>query len=141
MYGTLSIFRTDSLRLDNLRHFLELASNYGDPHLLVSDGILLNIGALQTEIRIQRILTSNQLQKILVDMDSSPCYILLSSNVVETWKRVIVESIYDVIKLKSYQGSIIFMNIVGKPGIFELYFGKRVMSEEGFKLWAEHYQR
>jgi hypothetical protein len=141
MYGSLSIFRTDTFNPENLRHFLEVAMDYENPRLLISDGIMLNIGSLRRDLRIQRILTSNQLQKILLDMDNSPCYILLSSNVVGTWKKIIVESIYDIIKGKSYHGSIIFMNIIGKAGIFELYFGKRVISGEALKLWAEHYRQ
>ena len=141
MQGSLRIFRTGSFDTKNLGQFLELVQDYENPRLLVSDGILLNTGSIRKDLVIQRILTSNQLQRILIDMDDSPCYILITSPVIESWKKIIVESIYDILKVKSYRGAIIFMNIVGKKGIFEFYFGKRVISEEGFNLWAERYQQ
>ena len=141
MHGSLRIFRTGSFDIKNLERFLELAQDYENPHLLVSDGILLSTSYIKNDLVIQRILTSNQLQKILIDMDDSPCYIIIASSVIESWKKIIVESIYDILKAKSYRGAIIFMNIVGKHGIFEFYFGKRVISEEGFNLWVERYQQ
>ncbi len=77
-------------------------------------------------IIVQRILTSYQLQRILMDSDERPHYIALSSGVLNTWDGMIIAGIYDIIRIKSYyHGCTIYLNIIGDPGKLSRYMGSR----------------
>lgn len=154
MHGTLRIFRTPKFSTRDLSEFMKIAlSSFQEFHFLLTDGIMLNFrGTFPDEvlpaIKVQRILTSYQLQKILMDSDENPYYISVASAVIDTWPASIIESIYDIMKIKSYyRGGIIFMNIVGKSGVFEKYFGNRVFergnagSRGGLYSWEEQFQQ
>lgn len=138
MYGTLRIFRTPEFSSEGLSEFMKVAlSGYEEFHFLLTDGIMMDFRDVFPEnllpsIKVQRILTSYQLQKILIDSDDSPYYISATSGVMETWPSSIVESIYDIMKIKThYRGGTIFMNIVGQGGVFEKYLGNRVLARGG----------
>lgn len=112
-------------------------SGYSEIHFLLTDGIMVDFRQafpedLLSSIKVQRILTSYQLQKILMDSDNSPYYISAASGVVEAWSPSIIEGIYDIMKIKtSYHGCLIYLNIVGAGGVFEKYLGNRVIARNG----------
>ncbi len=154
MRGTLRIFRTPKFSIEGLEEFIRISlKSYGEVHFLLTDGIMLNFrDILSPEIMpmvmVQRILTSYQLQKILMDSDQNPCYISATSSVIEAWPSSIVESIYDILKIKTqYHGAIVFLNIVGHGGVFEKYLGNRVLSRNsvedrgGLYSWEEQFQQ
>lgn len=152
MRAYLKIFRTKSLDLDELYRFIDAAVGHGRLRFLVSDGILLDMDRVFPEgsgvdVRIQRILTSHQLQRILLESDNIPHFIALISDIISSWPVESVESIYEIMKIKSYYHRCpISMNIVGKRGVYENYLGKRVMEphavnvhEGGLYQWEEQH--
>lgn len=153
MRSYLKIFRTKSLDVDELYRFMDSMHQHGKLRFLVSDGILLNMDQLFPEdigirVKIQRILTSHQLQRILLESDNIPHFIALISDVMSSWEVESVESIYEIMKIKSYYHRCpISMNIVGKRGVYENYLGKRVLeprrkeySDGGLYRWEEQHQ-
>lgn len=154
MRGTLRIFRTSKFSVEGLEEFIRISlKNHMEVHFLLTDGIMINFrDVLSPEIMpmvmVQRILTSYQLQKILMDSDDNPYYISVTSPVVETWPYPVVESIYDILKIKTqYHGAIVFLNIVGSGGVFEKYLGNRILSRNnvedrgGLYSWEEQFQQ
>ncbi len=154
MHGTLRIFRTPAFSHEWFSEFIKMSLNqHSEFHLLITDGIMMDFRSLFSEnilqsIKVQRILTSYQLQKILMDSDDSPYYISATTAVIETWPSAVVESIYDIMKIKThYRGGIIFLNVVGQSGIFEKYLGNRVLAREyshrkgGLYSWEEQFQQ
>lgn len=149
MHGTLRIFRTPTFGTEWFSEFIKISSGYSEWHFLLTDGIMVDFRNTFPEeilhsIKVQRILTSYQLQKILLDSDSSPYYISAASSVMETWPSAVIESIYDIMKIKShYHGDIVFLNVVGSAGVFEKYLGNRVVargrvnSRGGLYSWEE----
>lgn len=154
MRGTLRIFRTPKFSVEDLGEFIRISlKSYGEVHFLLTDGIMINFSEIippdiMPVVMVQRVLTSYQLQKILMDSDQNPYYISVTSAVIETWPSSVVESIYDILKIKTqYHGSIVFLNIVGHGGIFEKYLGNRILSRNnmedrgGLYSWEEQFQR
>jgi hypothetical protein len=154
MRGILRIFRTKSLETSRILEFTDLfLIEYGKVHLLLSDGIILDLRSMfdgdQLEsIFIQRILTSYQLEKILMDSDDMPFYMIIRSEVISDWKKNTLEGIYDILKIKTnYRGCNIWMNIVGNSGTFEKYLGEwrfHTASERknmGIYAWEDQPQR
>ncbi|HKJ97111.1 MAG TPA: hypothetical protein VJ944_05165 [Thermoplasmataceae archaeon] len=152
MRSYLRIFRTGSFDFDELYAFMEKVHEYGKMHFLISDGIMLDLPQTFPEgsgldIRIQRILTSYQLQRILLESDNSPHFIAVVSGVISSWAMESVESFYEIMKIKSYYHRCpISMNIVGKGGVYENYLGKRVLEppkrrvvEGGLYQWEEQH--
>ena len=154
MRSYLRIFRTGKLALDELYAFMEKLHEYGKIHFLVSDGIMLDLtwifpDDLGIDVRMQRILTSYQLQRILLESDNSPHFIAVVSDVIASWEMESVESIYEIMKIKAYYHRCpISMNIVGKEGVYENYLGKRVIEkgrgknlDRGLYQWEEQHQQ
>ena len=154
MRGTLRIFRTQKFSVESLEEFIRISlKSYGEMHFLLTDGIMINFReVLSPEIMpmvlVQRILTSYQLQKILMDSDQNPYYISVTSAVIEAWPSSVVESIYDILKIKAqYHGAIVYLNIVGHGGVFEKYLGNRILSRNsveergGLYSWEEQFQQ
>lgn len=154
MRGYLKIFRTGSLDLDELYAFISRMREYGKIHFLVSDGILLDLPEIfpadsGVDVRMQRILTSYQLQRILLESDNSPHFIAVISGVISSWAVESVQSIYEVMKIKSYYHRCpISMNIVGSGGVYENYLGKRVFEphratipDGGLYQWEERHRQ
>lgn len=153
MHGTLRIFRTPAFSTSWFSEFMEMSTGHGEWHFLLTDGIIVDFrkafpGDTLPSIKVQRILTSYQLQKILLDSDNNPYYISAASAVVETWPSAVIEGLYDILKIKThYHGCIIFLNIVGSGGVFEKYFGNRVLSRGkgrsggGLYSWEEQFQQ
>lgn len=154
MRSYLRISRTGSLDLEELYAFIGRARDYGRIHFLVSDGILLDLPEIFPEdsgidVRMQRILTSYQLQRILLESDNSPHFIAVISDVISSWAVESVQSIYEVMKIKTYYHRCpISMNIVGSGGVYENYLGKRVLEPRRSKMdggglyqWEEQHQQ
>lgn len=119
-------------------------------HFLISDGIMVDFRtAFMPEtlesMRIQRILTSYQLQRILMESDDYPYFIAVMSHSISDWKTSILQSILDVLRIKTYyRGCRIDMNIIGERDIHELYMGStkvagRRAHKEGIFRWGELY--
>lgn len=117
-------------------------------HLLISDGIVVDFRAAfmpetLESMRIQRILTSYQLQRILMESDDYPYFIAVTSHSISDWKASILQSILDILRIKTYyRGCRIDMNIIGERDIHELYMGStkvagRKAHTEGIFRWGE----
>lgn len=154
MHGTLRIFRTSKFNLEALEEFIRISlRNHREVHFLLTDGIMINFRdvfppEIMPMVMVQRILTSYQLQKILMDSDDNPYYISVSSAVIETWPSSVIETIYDILKIKTqYRGAIVFLHIVGQRGVFEKYLGNRILSRNnaadrgGLYSWEEQFQQ
>ncbi len=150
----LRIFRTGRFDTEELYSFMDRIREYGRMHFLVSDGVMLDLGKVfpdgsGIDVRMQRILTSYQMQRILLESDSSPHFIVIISDVISEWAVESVQSIYEIMRVKSYYHRCpISMNIVGKKGVYESYLGKRVLEprrEMGLKgglyTWEERHPR
>ncbi len=148
MRGTLRIFRTPGFEVSEIYSFLDIfLHDGGKAHLLLSDGIILDMrdifsGDEMGRIFIQRILTSHQLERILMDSDENPFLIIIRSEVISEWKPVALEGIYDILRIKAlFRGCHIWMNVVGPSGIFEKYLGewrfiqRREIAERGLYAW------
>ena len=149
MRGSLRIRREDTLRSDYLMKFFSPLSSEDKVHLLLTDGIVLDYadlmdGDCMDRVYVQRILTPYQLEKILIGSDNYPHVLILKSEVVESWSSSALQSIQDILSIKSgFYGCMIDMCIVGKPGVYQKYLGKkfynpvdvRIVDDEG--SWAE----
>jgi hypothetical protein len=130
MHAPLRIFSTKSFQAGNVRSFMKEFESDAI-HLLITDGIMSDFRHEFTRdelntIMVQRILTSFQLQKILMDSDDKPHYMALASGVVSSWPGSIVASIYDIVRIMTYyHGCPVYMNIIGDPGIMSRYLGNR----------------
>lgn len=154
MHGTLRIFRTSTFSHRWFSEFMKISlQDHVEVHLLITDGIMMDFGSIFPEnilhsIKVQRILTSYQLQKILLDSDDNPYYITATTPVMDTWPSSVVESIYDIMKIQTqYRGGVIYLNIVGDKGVFEKYLGNRVLTREhinrrgGLYSWEGQFQQ
>lgn len=116
----------------NFQELREIMGSFMDSHekvhLVLSDGIILtkeSMGNLHERIAVQRILNPHQLKSILMEDDDEPHVILLRSEIIESWKPSDIESLYDILKIKSYgRGCWISVNIVGSGGVYENYLGR-----------------
>lgn len=127
MHGNIRYSRMEKFTSSEIHEFMKWASGrYEKAHLLISDGIILNIRTLSgfdLEIAIQRILNPHQLQNILVSGDNDPYFIAVMSEIASSWPMEIVESIYEVMRIKTYSlGCFMFFFVFGKPWIHEYMF-------------------
>ncbi len=127
MRGNLRYSRKERFRRDEIMDFIMWANRrYEAAHLLISDGILLDLRPmldLSIHISVQRILNPHQLQRILVSGDCNPYFIAAVSEVTASWPMEIVQSIYEVMRIKAYSmGSMIFFFVFGGPWIYESFF-------------------
>ncbi|MCL5803425.1 MAG: hypothetical protein M1529_06365 [Candidatus Thermoplasmatota archaeon] len=152
MHGSLRIYRSDSFDPGYVDRF-HISTRDTDSifHFLISDGIMVDFrSAFMPEtlesMRIQRILTSYQLQKILMESDDYPYFIAVMSHAISDWKTTILQSILDVLRIKTYyRGCRIELNIIGERDIHELYIGnmtvarRKTVREAGIFRWDEQY--
>lgn len=152
MHGSLRIYRSDSFDPGYVDRF-HISTRDTDSifHFLISDGIMVDFrSAFMPEtlesMRIQRILTSYQLQKILMESDDYPYFIAVMSHAISDWKTTILQSILDVLRIKTYyRGCRIDLNIIGERDIHELYIGnmtvarRKTVREAGIFRWDEQY--
>ena len=152
MHGSLRIYRSDSFDPGYVDRF-HISTRDTDSifHFLISDGIMVDFrSAFMPEtlesMLIQRILTSYQLQKILMESDDYPYFIAVMSHAISDWKTTILQSILDVLRIKTYyRGCRIELNIIGERDIHELYIGnmtvarRKTVREAGIFRWDEQY--
>ncbi|MGP6294162.1 hypothetical protein [Caldiplasma sukawensis] len=127
------IIRTKAVQYEILRDMIENALNKFDHvKILVSEGFQIDpqsvfYGLDLSRIRIQRILTSYQLSRILMESNNMAYFIMLRSEVMDEWEYETVDSIQWIIRMKSlYSGNIIFLNVVGSPSVMEKFFDSRI---------------
>lgn len=130
MQGSLRIYRSDIFDPGCVdRFYISARDTDSIFHFLISDGILVDFKtAFMPEtlesMRVQRILTSYQLQRILMESDDYPYFIAVMSHAISDWKTTILQSILDVLRIKTYyRGCSIDLNIIGERDIHELYMG------------------
>lgn len=134
MFGHLRMIISDSFEAMEFNKFMIESREYVSRHLMVSDGIMLDFlrtlpESVTSGIMVQRILTSYQLQKTLMETDNNPHFIALISQVVSSWESSVLQSIYDIMKIKSYyHDCTIFFYVIGKEDVFVRYFGKRFVT-------------
>ncbi|OWP56536.1 MAG: hypothetical protein B2I17_05580 [Thermoplasmatales archaeon B_DKE] len=154
MSGHLRMMISDNLGAAEFGRFMEEAGDGGKKHLMVSDGIMVDFlrqfpeNAVES-VMVQRILTSYQMQKALMETDNDPHFIGIRSEIISSWEPDILQSIYDIMKIKSYyRGCMIYFYVIGEPGIFMQYMGKRFVSlehnvekhvEGGLYSWEEQH--
>ncbi len=137
MHGPLKVFSTDRFMAENVTSMID-QYDAARVHLLISDGIMVDFRhafppVARKSIIVQRVLTSYQLQKILMDSDNSPHYIALASEVINSWYASVVSGIYDIMRIKSYyHGCPIHLNIIGDPGVMARYLGARKIGLEAY---------
>jgi hypothetical protein len=81
--------------------------------LLISDGIILEKIILDYDLKIQRIMTSYQLNKIIMDGNIESYLILISSTVFDAWSLIAIEELNYIMGIAAYNGSTIMLDIVG----------------------------
>ncbi|HLH86487.1 MAG TPA: hypothetical protein VKU79_06475 [Thermoplasmataceae archaeon] len=128
MRGTLRIFRTDTFMPAVAAQVINATWSEAETlHVLVSDGIMFDPRTIipadrMEKVMVQRILTSYQLEKILMDSDNFPFYICVSSSTISSWKLQSIEAINEIMRIKSYyHGCRITFHIVGPPGLFNVH--------------------
>lgn len=116
----LKIFRTGKLNLDLLQETVEnMVSKHGKVSLFLSDGIMLPPGHVlrkfpMEQVFVTRILTSHQLLRVLMEMNSTAYYICMNSKIMDDWKLSTIDSIYDVLRIRAISNHCdIAMNVVG----------------------------
>jgi hypothetical protein len=130
MFGHLRMIISDNFEAMEFNRFMVESKEYARKHLMVSDGIMLDFlrklpESVVSGIMVQRILTSYQLQKTLMETDSNPHFIALVSQIISSWESDILQSIYDIMKIKSYyHDCTIFFYVIGRESVFSQYMGR-----------------
>ncbi|MCL4330262.1 MAG: hypothetical protein M1533_04610 [Candidatus Thermoplasmatota archaeon] len=150
MTGRLKIWRKDDMDASVIEDFVSRFQECKTLHILVSDGIMLDARSLvapqsMEKVRIQRILTPYQLERILMESDNEPHLVLIKSEVIDSWSVHVMESLYDIMRIKSsFYGCIIETAVIGEHGIYESYFGGKFYNpvepdaeREGLFAWEE----
>ncbi|MFG1519580.1 MAG: hypothetical protein AAE977_03780 [Thermoplasmataceae archaeon] len=150
MAGRLKIWREDKFEQSSVVAFLDKFQSEESIHLVLSDGIIIDpqiIKEHDTEgkLKIQRILTPYQLERILMESDNYPYMICIRSDIIDSWSVHVMESLYDIMRIKSnFYGCIMETLIVGQHGIFENYFGRKFYNpidttkyKDGLYTWEE----
>ena len=154
MPGHLRMVIVDNLGSIEFRNFMDRAGVNEKVHLMVSDGIMVDFlrqfpEHIARTVMVERILTSYQLQKALMETDDNPHFIGIRSEIISSWESDILQSIYDIQKIKAYyHGCMIYFYVVGEPAPFMEYLGRRFVSpvrnvknkvEGGLYSWEEQH--
>ncbi len=92
--------------------------------LLISDGIKLNKNILNYDIKIQRILTPYQLLRTVSVSAYGNYYIIIESKIFDSWKLMIIQEIYNIIKMRAYyHNSNIIFHIYENRTVNENFIG------------------
>ncbi|WP_337860960.1 hypothetical protein [Ferroplasma sp.] len=86
---------------------------YNPTKLLISDGIMLERNILDCNIKIQRVMTPYQLNRILIEGNIERYLILISSFIFDAWGLMVVEELNYVMDQAAYNGSAIVLDIIG----------------------------
>ncbi|MEM0140356.1 MAG: hypothetical protein QXZ44_07105 [Ferroplasma sp.] len=110
----LKIFRTTE------NYITELLSNYSVDRLLISDGIILGKEITGFDVKIQRVLTPYQLENILISSSERMYYIVISSDIFDSWTLLEVHELYYIMEQKKYNGSSIILELYGRKTVNEM---------------------
>ncbi len=98
-------------------------THYAPTKLLISDGIILEKNILNCSIKIQRIMTPYQLNRIIIEGGIEKYLIFISSFVLDSWSLPVVDELNFVMKQSTYNGNTIIFDIVGSKTINEAFMG------------------
>ena len=91
---------------------------------LISDGIRLNKNTLKYSVKIQRILTPYQLLRTISLSTYDNYYIVIESRIFDSWKLMIIQEIYNIIKMRAYyHNSNIIFHIYENRTVNENFIG------------------
>ena len=118
--GSLTIIVYNSFSHVAQRHIMEKFEDAESLNLLITDGIMLSpefLGRLSVkDVRIQRILTSHQLIRVMGEQDASACALILNSRAVEGWDSESVNYMLDAMAIWPIsRGLFAFVEFIGKP--------------------------
>lgn len=125
--GNLRYVRKEKFDSSEIREFMAWAGEtYSKAHLLLTDSIILDLRfLLDLEIRVavQRILNPHQLQRVLMTSDNNPFFIAARSEIISSWPVEIIESLYDIMRIKTYSlGCRVFFFVFGPAWVYERMF-------------------
>jgi hypothetical protein len=86
---------------------------YGTTRVLISDGIRIDRGILKYSVKIQRVLTPYQLEKIIAENSMERYIIIISSFIFDSWSLNVLDDLYTVIDKSVCNGSTVILEIVG----------------------------
>ncbi len=95
----------------------EEIEKYGITRALISDGVRINRGILKYRIKIQRILTPYQLERIIIENSMERYIIIISSPIFDSWSMNVIDDLHIVIDKSVYNGSTIILEIIGKETV------------------------
>jgi hypothetical protein len=124
--GFMRIWNPESFTWDSFVRCIDYVEKDGKINFLISDGIILtreHLNSLRdSEVFIQRILTSYQFIRILREQQMEKVIIFIISRVSDEWDLLMVESILELLRIKSsIHGSKIILNVIGGPGKLKYY--------------------
>ncbi len=97
-----------------------ILSNYDVDRLLISDGIILEDNVKEFDFKIQRVLTSYQLENIIMKSNERIYFIVISSQIFDSWALLQVHELYYVMDQKRSNGSSIIFEICGNKTVNEM---------------------
>jgi len=97
--------------------------HYAPTRLLISDGIMLEKNILNFSIKIQRIMTPYQLNRIIIEGDIENYLIFISSFVIDSWSLAAIGELNYVMEQSTYNGNTIIFDIVGSKTVNEAFMG------------------
>ncbi len=98
-------------------HINEEIEIYGATRILISDGIRIDREILKYRIKIQRVLTPYQLEKIMIESSMEQYIIIISSFIFDSWSLNIINDLHIVIDKSICNGSTVILEIVGKETV------------------------
>ena len=95
----------------------EEIEKYDATRILISDGIRITRGILKYSVKIQRILTPYQLERIIAENNMERYVIVISSLIFDSWSLNVMDDLHTVIEKSVHNGSTIILEIVGKETV------------------------
>ncbi len=109
--GYFKVINRENIRIN------EEIEKYGITRALISDGIRIDRGILKYHVKIQRILTPYQLERILVENSIERYIIIISSFIFDSWSMNVIDELHTVIDKSVYNSSTVILEIVGKETV------------------------
>jgi len=110
------------IEIENVDVSSEIAK-YKSTKLLISDGVRLGRNIMHYDIKIQRILTPYQLERIIIDGGIERYLILISSSVFDSWSLIVIDELSFIMEQAAYNGNMIIFEIVGYKTVNEAFIG------------------
>ncbi|EQB67933.1 hypothetical protein [Cuniculiplasma divulgatum] len=120
--GSLTIIVYNSFSEIAQGQILEKFEGVDSLNLLITDGIMLSPSFLShlsvRNVKIQRILTSHQLIRVMGEQETTACAMVLNSRAVEDWDSESVSYMMDAMAVWPItRGLFAFVEFIGKPPI------------------------